>query len=217
MLAKLRFQGVLGASAALDFARLPQAQRQLRAISRRYAGGTEIHPGAAASEARLRDPDLSNYHPIAFATHGLLDGVQITEPALLLSPGAGSAQMIGEGYSGGLLTVSEIALLSIDADLVVLSACNAAKASSAEGLNRLTQAFMFAGARSVLATHWSIDANATADLLEYAFAESDHDERKVAGLIRTAKRRMLREDRNAFRVHPLFWGGLVIYGAPGGD
>ena len=209
---KILFQGVKNQPDLASFAPLPQAGRQLSAIGKLYSGSNTIYLGKAASERKLRTLDLSGYDAIAFATHGLLDGSYTTEAALLLAPEAGPAAS-SPGDSDGLLTASEIAMMDLDTDFVALSACNTATPSSAEGLTSLSQAFIYAGARNVLATHWSVDANASADLLEYAFSAPAAGQ-SIAGLVRDAKLKMLREDKNVFYAHPLFWGGFVTYAKP---
>ena len=94
--------------------------------------------------------DLSGFKIVAFATHGLVPGELdgLTQPALALS-----APDLADGSGDGLLTMEEILSLKLDADWVVLSACNTAAAdgnSSGEGLSGLAKAFCYAGARSLL-------------------------------------------------------------------
>jgi CHAT domain-containing protein/tetratricopeptide (TPR) repeat protein len=116
----------------------------------------------AATETRLKsDRELSGSRVIAFATHGLLPGELngTNEPALVLTPPRTSTVL-----DDGLLSTSEIASLKLSADWVILSACNTAAGSGAENLSGLARAFLFAGARSLLATHWRVDDTATAQL-----------------------------------------------------
>ncbi|MCB2136139.1 MAG: CHAT domain-containing protein, partial [Rhodobacteraceae bacterium] len=112
-----------------------------------------------ATEAMLKEADISQVSVMSFATHGLtanesafVTGGRISEPSLVLA-GPGAA---GED---GVLTASEVARLKLDADWVLLSGCNTAAGRSpgADGLSGLAQAFLFAGARSLLVSHWSVD------------------------------------------------------------
>src|SRR4029079_13630546 len=96
---------------------------------------------------------------IEFATHGLVAGdlSGLAEPALVLTPPAA-----GSDTHDGSHTASEIAVLKLNADWVVLSACNTAAGSTegAEALSGLARAFFYAGARSLLVSHWSVFSTA---------------------------------------------------------
>jgi CHAT domain-containing protein/Tfp pilus assembly protein PilF len=112
--------------------------------------------GAKATEAALKLMPLADYRMIAFATHGLMAGDfgRLREPGLVLTPPA-----IASGNDDGLLTVGEIAQLKLDADWVVLSACNTAAGDGspgAEGLSGLARAFFFAGSRALLVSQWEV-------------------------------------------------------------
>ena len=104
--------------------------------------------------------DLSEYSILAFATHGLVSGELkgLAEPALVLTP-----PDEGSEADDGLLTASEIATLDLNADWVILSACNTAAADGtpgAEGLSGMAKAFFYAGARALLVSHWSVNSEA---------------------------------------------------------
>ncbi|MFZ1743986.1 MAG: CHAT domain-containing protein, partial [Pontixanthobacter sp.] len=113
-----------------------------------------------AREARLRNGNnvLSDRRIIAFATHGLIatDGIaNLDEPGLVLTP-----PLKGSIGDDGFLAASEIAAsLKLDADWVILSACNTASPakSGAESLSGLARAFFYAGARSLLVSHWPVE------------------------------------------------------------
>ena len=104
--------------------------------------------------------DLSDYRVLAFATHGLVSGELsgLGEPALVFTP-----PETGTEADDGLLTASEIATLELDADWVILSACNTAAADGtpgAEGLSGMAKAFFYAGARALLVSHWAVNSEA---------------------------------------------------------
>jgi CHAT domain-containing protein/tetratricopeptide (TPR) repeat protein len=106
---------------------------------------------------------LARARVVHFATHGLLAGETAlfakakAEPALLLTPPAQASEA-----DNGLLTASEVAQLNLNADWVVMSACNTAAGSAdgAEAMSGLARAFFYAGARSLLVSHWYVDSAA---------------------------------------------------------
>jgi CHAT domain-containing protein len=100
---------------------------------------------------------LARYRIVHFATHGVVTG-QLSEPGLILTPPY-KASDEDDGY----LSSSEIAALKLDADWVILSACNTAAESSegAEALSGLARAFCYAQARALLVSHWEVNSDAT--------------------------------------------------------
>ncbi len=141
---------------------LPGSQAELQAMAHRFGmDHSTLLIGRDASEAALRDRDLSRYGVILFATHGLVSGEMegVAEPALVLSPPAADA--LGDD---GLLTASEVAAMRIGADWVILSACNTASGDSAAApaYSGLAQAFRYAGAGSLLVSHWPVRDDASA-------------------------------------------------------
>ena len=119
-----------------------------------------------ATEAALRnDPLLRQANIIAFATHGLLPspGKGMDEPGLVFTP-----PDVASKDDDGILTASEASQLSFMADWVILSACNTASTASGAGgsdsLSALARAFLYAGARALLASHWQVSDDATAAL-----------------------------------------------------
>ena len=119
---------------------------------------------------RAADKTLGRTQVITFSTHGLLAGdvVGLTEPALALAqpPKTGA-----DPTDDGLLRASEAAALILNADWVVLSACNTAagEAKGAEGLSGLARAFFHAGASTLLVSHWRVDDDATEQLITETF------------------------------------------------
>lgn len=107
---------------------------------------------------------LAAYRTVHFATHGCVAGEmhEGAEPGLILTPPP-KATAEDDGY----LTASEIAGLKLDADWVILSACNtgAGGAQEAEALSGLAQAFFYAGTRALLVSHWAVDSVATVNLI----------------------------------------------------
>src|SRR5215469_12426262 len=167
---------VADADAVRALPALPETADELRSIARLLgASDTDVLLGERASEPVLRQTPLDDYRVVEFATHGLLAGdlPGLAEPALVLTPPPKAAP-----DNDGLLTASEIATLKFNADWVVLSACNTAGADEtpdAGGLSGLAKAFFYAGARSVLVSHWSVPSAATVALITAAFNELSHD------------------------------------------
>lgn len=129
-----------------------ELERMRRALG---APVSTIHLGAAANETAVKAANLGETSILAFATHGLLAGdfMGLVEPGLVLTPPERA-----DAGDDGFLSASEITSLRLDADLVVLSACNSAGGTAAgtQALSGLARAFFFAGARSLLASHWPV-------------------------------------------------------------
>lgn len=173
------------------------------------AGPGSIHLGPAMAEPALRRQPLSDYQVVYFATHGLLPGELMcqSEPALALSP---PHQRARNTAADGLLEASEIAELSLKADLVVLSACNTAGGSGkfgGEALSGLTRAFFFAGARGLLVSHWVVESEAAVDLMSDLFKRRHGLD--TAEALRQAQTAMIHDPR---RTHPFFWGPFTLAG-----
>lgn len=134
---------------------LPGAAAEVRAVATRFGvDRSAVLLGGDATEARLKAMDLAQYDVILFATHGLVSGEMegVAEPALVLSPS------LGEHAGDGVLTASEIAALRLNADWVILSACNTAAGdgAGAPAYSGLAQAFRYAGADTLLLSHWPV-------------------------------------------------------------
>jgi len=155
-----------------------------------------------------------------FATHGLLAGevAQLgqarAEPALVLSPPDQPTE-----EDDGLLTASEVASLKLDADWVVLSACNTAggEEAGAEALSGLARAFFYAGARALLVSHWPVDSYAATMLTSRTFAEM----RKSGAVgraeaLRRAMLALMSDDQRPWTAHPAVWAPFVVVGAGAG-
>src|SRR5262249_9485342 len=115
----------------------------------------------------------------------------------------------------GLLTASEVAELKLNADWVVLSACNTAAGDKpgAEALSGLARAFFYAGARAVLVTHWSADSDTTARLMTSMFEAMNATPKlgRAEGL-RQARLIHLADTKNPWHAHPAYWGPFSLVG-----
>jgi CHAT domain-containing protein len=169
--------------------------------------------GAAATESAVRGQKLGDYRVLYFATHGMLPGELHcqAEPGLVLTPGAGSAA------NDGLLTASEIATLKLNADLVVLSACNTAASGGARmgggALEGLADSFFAAGARAVIASHWEVPSAATQKLMIGVFTRyaGSHD---LAEALRQSQLALI---ANPATAHPFNWAAFTLIGDAGGS
>jgi CHAT domain-containing protein len=188
---------------------LPETADELRAVARTLGvGGEEIRLGERATEAEIKRLSaaggLAEYRLIHFATHGALAGQvgNASEPGLILTPPR-SATDKDDGY----LSASEIAALKLDADWVILSACNTAAggAEGADALSDLARAFFYAGARALLVSHWAVDSKATVNLITGAVKRMAA-ERNV-GRAEATRQSMLAmiDTGKPYEAHPAFW------------
>lgn len=169
--------------------------------------------GAAASETAVKKHPLGDARILLFATHGLVAGALhgSTEPGLVLSP-----PVQGTAQDDGLLTASEIAALRLDADLVILSACSTATSDGrprSEGLSGLARAFLGAGARSVVATHWAIPSQPTVEITTRMIAARQAESGQDWGrALQRAMLAMVDEVGGAENAHPANWGAFIAIG-----
>jgi len=205
-----------GAIATTDVRKLPElpeTSEELKKIARYLGIGEEnLFLRERATEKNIKSLDLSKSQIIAFATHGLIgsDFPGLKESALVLTPPDNPTEL-----DDGLLTASEIARLDLNADLVILSACNTASGDKlgAPGLSGLARAFIYAGARSLLVSHWEVETNSSARITTGIFEILQ----KMPGLSRAEalKRSMmaLASDQNDFSYsHPIYWAPFSLIG-----
>jgi CHAT domain-containing protein/Tfp pilus assembly protein PilF len=195
---------------------LPETADELCAVARAVkAEPRDIRLGSQATEREVRrlnaGGDLVKYRMLHFATHGAVAGeiAGASEPGLILTPPE-TASAEDDGY----LSASEIAGLKLDADWVVLSACNTAAggAASAEALSGLARAFIYAGARALLVSHWAVDSEATQRLVTAALDEMARDAK--AGRAEALRRAMLSliDTGTPEVAHPAYWAPFVVVG-----
>jgi len=206
----------LDAKAVAQLAQLPETATELRALARTLGAGQEraVVLGQRATVAAVRAADLRDYRIVAFATHALLPGELdcLGEPALALTP-QGSAS----AGDNGLLGASAIADLKLDADWVLLSACNTAGSGGGhlrgEGLSGLATAFFYAGSRALLASHWYVVSEPTVFLTTRTFdAYRKSPNLGRAEALRRAQLALLEQPNMA---HPVFWAAFTLVGDSG--
>ncbi|HEX6082119.1 MAG TPA: CHAT domain-containing tetratricopeptide repeat protein, partial [Methylomirabilota bacterium] len=197
-----------------DLPRLRETARELEQIAAGLgADRASVITGAGATERAVRSARLADYRVLAFATHGLLPGELRckSEPALALTPPATAS-----ASDDGLLDASEVAQLTLDADWVLLSACNTAGPDGklgGESLSGLARAFFYAGARSVLASHWAVASRATVALTTGALGAMARD--ASLGRAEALRRSAMTLASARETAHPFFWAPFVLVGDGG--
>ena len=206
--------GPMPAALLSALAPLPDTARELRVVAATLGAGPDsLFLGRNATEENLRKQTLDEYRIIYFATHGLLPGEMRcqAEPGLVLTPPATAQQSTA---LDGLLESSEIASIRLNADLVVLSACNTAASggrfSGGEALSGLAEAFFYAGARNLLVTHWQVPSAATAELMAGLFTSlRASNGGSVGDALQVAQNNLILNEKTA---HPFFWAAFVVIG-----
>jgi CHAT domain-containing protein len=214
---------------------LKETADEAREIARVLGGATELYVGDRAQESVAKlDAGLRSARFVLFATHGFLGGEYLSsdqpleegevrrasarsqaQPALALT-------LVGDlKGEDGLLTMKEVIEdLELNAELVALSACNtageSAQANNGEGFAGLTRAFMYAGARSLLVSHWSVDSLSTQALMTATFRNIKAGMAALPA-VNDARSQLLREgytrgEYHFSRAHPFFWAAFVYVG-----
>ena len=186
---------------------LPGAAEELRAIR------NALHPeksllliGNDANETRVRAANLAQYRVIAFATHGLVGGNSaIDEPALVLTPPDVASQM-----DDGILTASEASTLRLDADWVILSACDSAGATNATAptYSGLARAFFQAGSKSLLVSMWPLRDDIAARLTVTTVIAGQRMSKAKA--LQQSELSLLRDRRIPGSANPANWAPFTL-------
>jgi CHAT domain-containing protein len=198
---------------------LPDTANEVRAIADVLtADKNDIKLGVFASETAVKQTKLDDYRIVYFATHGLVAGevekfAKVkAEPALALTIPEKPTEL-----DDGLLTASEVAQLKLNADWVVLSACNTAAEDEpgAEALSGLARAFFYAGARSLVVSHWEVDSESTVRLMIGTFQNAARDPKLSHGeALRNSMLSMINNAKSDDDAHPRFWAPFVVVGEP---
>lgn len=209
------FDGTLADTEFLrGLGKLKGAEEELATVRARFSSARSIvRSGDAATEGAVKSmSELSFSRVVLFSTHGLLaseSGIR-GEPGLVFTPPAESAK---SALDDGLLTASEAARLNLSAEFVALSACNTATTegqANSEGLSSLARAFFFAGARSLLVSHWYVSDDSTSALMADLFAR---DAAKV-GRGAALRQAMLAVRADERWRNPAYWAAFSLVGTP---
>lgn len=197
--------------------RLPESAEEIKAMAKIVnAEANDVLLQDQATETKVKSLDLAQYRILAFATHGVMaDEIGSGfEPGLILTP-----PKQGTRQDDGYLAAGEIAQLKLNADWVLLSACNTAAADGtpgAEGLSGLAKAFFYAGSRSLLVSHWPVSSQATVPLTTGMLREyAAHPELGKAAAQRKAMLALMNTPKHPEYAHPLYWAPFVVVGEGG--
>ncbi|MEO0441226.1 MAG: CHAT domain-containing protein, partial [Pseudomonadota bacterium] len=197
--------------------RLPGTAKELEMLSAVLGSGkSNLYLAEKATEPAFRKADLDS-EILVLATHGLIAGELdfLTEPALVMTP---PKTVLPD--DDGLLTASEITQLRINAQWVVLSACNTAASNGrdgAPGLSGLAQAFFYAGTRNMLVSHWPVRDDVAANITVRAIElEKTGEVKSRAAALRRAIQE-LRSDTSLDTTddhfaHPNAWAPFILVG-----
>ncbi|MBL8834304.1 MAG: CHAT domain-containing protein [Rhodospirillales bacterium] len=205
--------------------RLPDTSDEVKGIALALnADASDVFLGAAANERNVKTMDLSNRRVVMFATHGLIPGDLngLAQPALALS-----APNVADIDGDGLLTLDEVLGLRLNADWVVLSACNTATGdgAGAEAVSGLGRAFFYAGTRALLVTNWPVETTSARVLTTDLFGRQAKDpnlaratalQQAMAALIDGAGYVDPASRQTVFAYsHPIFWAPFALVGDGG--
>jgi CHAT domain-containing protein len=159
--------------------------------------------GSQASEAAVKSEPLADFKVIHLAAHGVSDEMEPDRTALVLAPGNESED--------GLWQAREITRTRLNADVVVLSACEtgSGRLQGQEGVMNLARAFLTAGARSVVASLWDVDDRSTATLME-SFYEHLKRGVTVTQALRQAQLDFIKDYGD--KAKPNLWAGFEVIG-----
>lgn len=223
--ASLRLQGRVSrasppamlASGMLALPRLPETRREAQAVARalRAVADADILAGSAATRRsvieRSASGDLARRSVVMFATHGLVPSQfpGLDQPALAMAHDA-------SGPAGSMLTLDDVLGLRLNADWVILSACNTASADSVGGdpLSGLSRGFFFAGASALLVTHWEVESESAAEITTRtieAYASSSTLSR-AQSLQRASTALIDAKDTPLEWSHPAYWAPYALVG-----
>jgi CHAT domain-containing protein len=203
---------------------LPDTRAEIQSIAAATSAdpGRDVFLGPRANEASVKTLDLAAYRVIAFATHGLLPGELpgLRQPALALS-----APDVAGIDGDGVLTTDEILGLRLNADWILLSACNTASGhgTGTEAVSGLGRAFFYAGARALLVSNWPVETTSARALTTGLFRQQSDATRAEA--LRATLNWMIdhgeaidgETGKAVFSyAHPIFWAPFSLVGDGGG-
>jgi CHAT domain-containing protein len=215
------YRGTIADTTALGKALpdLPETADELRAVAKGLGSRSEdINLGEAASVTNVKHARLDSYRVVYFATHALVAGEVENfakvraEPALVLSIPQRPTE-----EDDGLLRASDVAMLKLNADFVVLSGCNTAAGDKpgAEALSGLARAFFYAGAKSLIVSNWQVDSDSTVALMTGLFDALKANSRlSYAEALQLSMLHMIGNSPKPQWAQPKFWAPFIVIGEP---
>jgi CHAT domain-containing protein len=195
-------------SVGIHFPQLPNTRREVDSIGRLFPVDRRTTLlGLDATEASVKHTNLLDYRLLHFATHAIVDDRNPARSGIVLS-------LVNTGNEDGILRMTEVFNLEMNADLVVLSACQTGLGNlvRGEGMIGLTRAFLYAGARRVAVSLWDVNDLTTPDFMQSFYRRLRQGDAAAAAL-RSTKIEMLHSD-SPVHSHPYFWAPFVLEAAP---
>lgn len=190
-----------------NLAALPGTREEVEGICALFAPGKcRMYIGKESTEEAVKAEQLKSYRRLHFATHSFVDQRNPARSAVILT-------LDKDPQEDGFLEIGEITSLNLDSDLVVLSACQTGRGKlfSGEGVVGLSRAFLYAGARSVVVSLWSVSDNSTSQFMKGFYKNISMNVGNSAAL-RKAKLDMIERGRET--RHPYYWAPFIIVGKP---
>ncbi|MEO8935748.1 MAG: CHAT domain-containing protein [Burkholderiaceae bacterium] len=192
---------------------LPETRDELIALAKALGADpqSDLVLGAAATRKAVMTTPLADRRVVAFATHGLLPGEipTLSKPAL--------AMAATDDNESPLLNLDDVLTLKLNAQWVVLSACNTAGGErDGVAMSGLVRGFFFAGTRSVLATQWAVESEASRQLVGQVFANAAKDP-TIARAVDLQRAQLAMIDGSlggGGYAHPFYWAPYTLFGDP---
>ena len=182
---------------------LPGTEKEVNAIGQLFSSNSKISMYDEANEIVVKSKEVTNYNLLHFATHGIVDA---TDPAL------SRIFLNSKGTEDGSLYCGEIYNLNMNANLVVLSACETGlgKISTGEGVIGLSRALAYAGARNIIVSFWKVADESTAELMVDFYKIHLQDKNKsFSQVLQSAKLDLIKNEKYA---SPYYWAPFVLIG-----
>lgn len=190
------------------FSSLPETEKEVDDISRLYENNghpAKVFKRSLATEEVLKSNEMSSFGVVHIASHGFINE---NNPKL-----SGIIFWLGEtdNTEDGILYSSEVYNLNLNADLVVLSACESGlgKVAKGEGMIGLTRGFIYAGAENILVSLWQVADKSTSELM-IRFYKELLSGRSFSSSLREAKLQLIKEGTYSY---PLEWSPFVLIGS----
>ena len=197
----------------LDFKSLPETLDEVNAAAKYFKkDNVKILSGKKATKENIISSQLIDYDVLMFSTHGVSPGVieGFEGAGLLLSLPIEPSETLS--FEDALLTPNDILNLKLDADIVILNACNSGLSNkvNAPGLTGLAQSFLVSGSQSVMVSHWPISSVTTKQITKQMFQNIENDTKSSFNQALTNAQLEIKS--NPKTQHPFYWAPYNIYG-----